>query len=53
MGETWSGGGADGDRNEAGMRGLVLALGAESFGDSVAQEARFSLEYSSLYSPFS
>jgi hypothetical protein len=40
MGDTWSGGGADGDGNAAGMRGLVLALGAESLGDSVAPDAR-------------
>ena len=47
MGEIWARSAA-GDGDEAGIRGLVLALGAESLGDSVAQEARFSLEYSSL-----
>ena len=44
MGETWAGGGAvtgaaaDGD--EAGIRGLGLPLATESFGDSVAPDAR-------------
>jgi hypothetical protein len=37
MGETWARGGAAGDGDEAGIRGLGLA---ESLGDSVAPDAR-------------
>ena len=37
MGETWAGGGADGDGDEAGIRGSGLA---ESLGDSVAPDAQ-------------
>ncbi len=40
MGETWAGGGAGGDGDEAGIRGLGVALGAESLGDSGAPDAR-------------
>ena len=36
MGEPWAGGGAAGDEDEAGIRGLVLTLRAESLGDSAA-----------------
>ena len=46
MKEIWSRGGAAGDGDEAGIRGIVLTLvnpGSESLGDSVVQEARFSL----------
>ena len=38
MGESWSGGGGGGDGDEAGVRGLDVALGAESLGDSVASD---------------
>ena len=40
MGETWAGGRAAGDGDEAGIRGLGLVLGAESLGDSVAPDTR-------------
>jgi len=40
MREPWAGGGAAGDGDEAGVCGLGLALGVESFGDSVAPDAR-------------
>ena len=40
MGETWAGGGAAGDGDEAGIRGLCLALGSESLGNSVAPDVR-------------
>ena len=41
MGESWAGGGGGGDGDEGGIRGLgLLALRAESLGDSVAPDAR-------------
>ncbi len=40
MGESWAAGGGGGDGGEEGVRGLGVALGAESLGDSVAPDAR-------------
>ena len=41
MGESWIGDGAPGDGNEAGIRGLVLTLRAESLGDSATPVAQW------------